>query len=276
MGTTRKHGSSSLKTEKVNFHQYGVGPYNSAQFKIRFMLGVPTTGSVRYEWAVGRYCAITPVNWSARETAVNIISPIGYHVDEARNIIVKKFLEDEGEWLFFVDHDVILPVDIWIKLSEYIKKADIPVMSGLYYAKGSHPEPLIFRGNGNGAFYGWKRGEKVWVTGLPMGCTLIHNSILRWCWDNGEPYKTPDGTEVRRVFYTPRDAWQDPETGLFNVATGTEDLWWCDRIIKNKVLEKTGWKKIAKKKYPFLVDTGIFCQHIDPDGMQYPANVGIR
>ncbi len=40
----------------------GVGPYNSAQFKTRFMVGVPTTGLIRYEWAVGRYTATTPVH----------------------------------------------------------------------------------------------------------------------------------------------------------------------------------------------------------------------
>lgn len=254
----------------------GVGPYNSAQFKTRFMVGIPTTGLIRYEWAVGRYTATTPVCWSARETAVNISSPIGYHVDEARNIIVKNFIENNSEWLFFIDHDVILPTDIWIRLNEYIKKADTPVVCGLYYAKGSTPEPLIFRGVGNGPYYKWKRGDKVWVDGIPMGCTLIHHSLLKWCWDNAETYNLPDGQEVRRVFHTPRDVWQDPETGMYNVATGTEDLWWCDNIIKNDVLKKTGWGKLARKKYPFLLDTGIFCQHIDPDGVQYPANIGIK
>ena len=138
------------------------------------------------------------------------------------------------------------------------------------------PEPLLFRGLGNGSYQDWKRGDKVWVDGVPCGCLLIHNSILRWCWDNAEPYRLPDGTEVRKVFHTPREAGYDPETGGFHVSMGTEDLWWCDNLIKNKVLQKTGWKKLAKKKYPFLLDTAIFCQHIDPDGMQYPANVGIK
>ena len=263
-----------MKKDKT-FHPVEVGPYNRAQFKIKFMLGIPTTGNVRYEWAVARYSAIIPVNWSCRETAVNILSPIGYHVDEARNIIVKKFIENDAEWLFFIDHDVLLPNDIWIRLNKYMRECDIPVISGLYYVKGSGPEPLLFRGMGEGPYYKWKRGDKVWVDGIPMGCTLIHGSLLRWCWKNAEPYKLPDGTEVRRVFHTPRDVVHDPETGKYNVEMGTEDLWWCQRIIKNGVLKKTGWGKVARKKYPFLVDTGIFCQHIDPDGIQYPANVGI-
>ena len=204
-----------------------------------------------------------------------MLSPVGYHVDEARNVIVKSFLEQGGEWLFFIDHDVILPPYLWIQLEQHMKKGDVPIVSGLYYAKGSHPVPLIFRGVGNGVYEKWKRGDKVWADGIPMGCALIHRSILEWCYDNAEPYKLPDGKEVRRVFHTPRDYSRDPETGMYSIKAGTEDLWFCDNLIKNDVLKKTGWSKVARRKYPFLVDTGIFCQHIDPEGIQYPANVGI-
>jgi hypothetical protein len=41
--------------------------------------------------------------------------------------------------------------------------------------------------------------------------------------------------------------------------------------MNENILEKTGWKKVAKRKYPVLVDTGIFCRHIDVNtGKQYP------
>lgn len=38
-----------------------------------------------------------------------------------------------------------------------------------------------------------------------------------------------------------------------------------------KIVGDTGWKKIAKKEFPFLVDTNIFCKHIDlTSGKTYP------
>ena len=41
--------------------------------------------------------------------------------------------------------------------------------------------------------------------------------------------------------------------------------------MNNKVLKKAGWDEIAEKEFPFLVDTSIFCKHIDLQGKQYPS-----
>jgi len=177
---------------------------------------------------------------------------------------------------FFIDHDVILPPDTYLKINEYMTKGDIPVVSGLYYCKGSHPEPLVFRGRGNGCFTDWKPGEKVWADGIPMGCTLIHASMLRVLYDASEVYtcNTLYGpVVVRRVFETPREAKFDPEKMTYERRTGTEDLFWCDRMKNEKVFEKCGvekYKKFQKKKYPFLIDTSMFCKHIDENGKKYP------
>ena len=86
-----------------------------------------------------------------------------------------------------------------------------------------------------------------------------------------ESYMTAFGKGVKKVFETPAKSWQDPETGMSKSASGTSDIYWCDRVIKEGWLKKTGWGKIAKKKYPFLVDTNIFCKHIDlTTGKMYP------
>ena len=55
--------------------------------------------------------------------------------------------------------------------------------------------------------------------------------------------------------------------------TGTSDLGWCDRVIKEKFFEKAGWPEYQKKKYPFLVDTSMFIMHIAENGTQYPIKV---
>jgi len=53
--------------------------------------------------------------------------------------------------------------------------------------------------------------------------------------------------------------------------TAGSDIFFCDRIIKEKVFAKTGWPKFAKMKYPFLCDTSIYAQQVDLQGKYYPA-----
>lgn len=250
-------------------------------WKKRICICVPTTGLVRVEWMMARFGQVVPVNWSNQDIFqyFNQFSPLGWAVADARNFCVQQSLMGGFEWTFFIDHDTILPPDTFLKIQTYMTEKKYPVVCGLYYCKGSHPEPLMFRGRGNSYFKDWKRGDKVWVDGIPMGCTLIHNSLMKVLWDSSEEYTFPTLTgnvTARRVFETPRKSWFDPEEGRYGSQSGTEDIFWCDRVKQEKVFEKTGiWKKFGKQKYPFLLDTSIFCQHIDENGVRYPANVGI-
>jgi len=248
--------------------------YNKGVFQHSLMVGIPSTGIVRLEWAMARYGQVIPVNWSCGEFTVSFsdqLSPIGWLVHDARNIIVEQIVKQNIEWLIFVDHDVILPPDCFQKLMAYVESREYPVVSGLYFTKGQPSEPLLFRGRGNGPFRKYKMGEKVMVDGVPCGCLLIHNSILSYMWDNSPEYKLPDGRLTRLVFNTPRNRFFDFEAGVYNTQIGTEDLWWCDRILNEDVLKHAGFKALAQRKYPFLVDTSIFCRHIDTNtGQQFP------
>jgi len=243
------------------------------KYTSRLLVGIPTTGIVRYEWAAARFGQVIPVNWSCGEMSVafaDTVSPIGYNVHDARNVIIEAALQNGVEWLFFLDHDVLIPPDCFIKLGKYVADATVPVVSGLYYCKGNPCEPLLFRGRGNGAFTDWKLGDKVWVDGIPMGCALIHMSIFEKLAEKAETYKLADNREVRKFFWTPRDRWWDPETFIAQTNIGTEDLWWCDRVLEQGILAE-GWPAIEDQKNPFLCDTGLFCKHIDTNtGVKYP------
>lgn len=241
----------------------------------RICIAVPTTGLVRVEWMMSRFGQVIPCNWSQGDIFqfIDQYSPLAWTVADARNICVEYCISQGFEWLFFIDHDVILPPDTFLKINEYMNSGKIPVVSGLYYCKGTHPEPLVFRGRGNSYFSKWKRGEKFWVDGIPMGCALIHASILKVMYDCSEVYTVESRqgpVVVRRVFETPRKAWYDPELGRYATRVGTEDLFWCDRVMNEGILEKAGWKKYQKKKFPFLMDTSMFCKHIDEQGRLYP------
>lgn len=241
-----------------------------AKWKKRTLIATPTEGWIRYEWAHARFSQIIPMNWEASGFDLNYV-PMGYNIDDAYNVIAKKAIEMKVDWLITIEDDVLIPTDCFLKFQKYTKKGDIPVVSGVYYLKGEPTEPLIFRGRGTGAFEDWKPGQKVWCDGLPMGCLLIHMSLIQWMWKHTEEYQTPDGVVVRRVFETPQRSYYDLDSGGYSRMCGTQDLYFFDQLISNNVFKKTGWHTIARKKYPLLCDTSIFCKHIDRQtGRMYP------
>jgi hypothetical protein len=243
---------------------------SGAPIQRRIVICIPLTGIVRAEWMMARYGQTIPVNWANAEIIqwIDTYSPMSHSVADARNMCVKHAVEQNFEWLLFIDHDVILPHNTFIKMNSYIHQGDIPVVCGWYNAKGVPPEPLLFRGRGNSYYRNFKPGDKVWVDGVPMGCTLINGKLLKAMYDESPVYRNINGQDIRQVFHTPRFS-EVNASGGFMSQSGTEDLWWCDRVIKEGWLKRTGFKEAAKKKYPFLCDTSIRCGHIDNSGRVY-------
>jgi len=237
----------------------------------RLLVATATTGLVRIEWVQARYGQIIPVNWSMVQVSqfMNSFIPLRYQVADAQNIIVKAVIEGEFEWLLFIEHDTMPPPDAFIRFNQHIRDEKVPVVSGLYYTRSRPSEPLIFRGRGTSFYSDWKMGDKVWCDGVPTGMLLIHAGILREMWKESPEYQVGE-VVTRRIFETPRNLWFDPEQNQFNTTCGTSDLDWCTRVMEGGYFKKAGWKKYQKKKWPFLVDTEIFCKHIGMDGQQYP------
>ena len=271
-----RYKGPKVPTSPVGDYRVVVKDSGDPGYVNKLLVGTATTGLVRIEWVMGRYGQIVPPNWSMVQMNqyLNAYVPLRYQVDDAQNLIVREAIRGEFEWLLLVEHDVILPPDAFRQLGDYMRKRDTPVVSGLYYSRSRPSEPLMYRGRGTGFYGDWEFGDKVWVDGVPTGCLLIHCGILREMWKDSEIYyiQHPDGRrdEARKVFSTPRRSWYDPETQQFNTNTGTSDLDWCTRVMKGGYLEKAGWEEHQEMEFPFLVDTNIFCKHIDKDGTQYP------
>lgn len=267
----------NLYSEKQDKGQTGISSYNhellknSYNNKYSLFVGTPCTGLVRMEWAMARFGQVIPCNFGMK-TAVSWMpsyAPMGYLVADAQNIIVKRFLEDNCTWLLLVEEDNVLPPDCFLRLNEYIRSEEIPVVSGLYYTKSRPAEPMVYRGRGNSFYTDWKVGDKVWVDAVPTGCILIHRSILQLLWNESPEYKAGD-VLTRRVFYTPEVSWFDPEKGVNN-SVGTSDMEFCSRLIMGKVFERAGWPKIGKMEYPFLIDTSLKIGHITQAGELFPS-----
>ena len=242
----------------------------------RIMIGTAVTGLVRVEWHQAVMAQIIPVNWGqvSYQQGIPQYMPLRYEVADAQNLIVKKAIEDfDFEWLLLWEHDVLPPPDSYIRLNKYMRDEKVPIVSGLYWSRGHPTDPLVFRGRGVGAYYDWEPGDQVWCDGVPTGFLLIHAGILREMWKDSEEYEIPYGVQrvtTRRIFTTPRDIWQNPETGDYNTMSGTSDLDWCTRIMEDGYFAKAGWHEYQDKEFPFLVDTSIACGHINPDGEVFP------
>jgi hypothetical protein len=225
------------------------------------------------EWVSARYGQIIPTNWSLvmMNQFMHGYVPIRYGVADAQNLIVKAAVEGDFEWLLLIEDDTMPPPDAFVRFNDYMREGEVPVVSGLYFTKSEPSEPLVYRGRGVSYYGDWHLGDKVWCDGVPTGCLLIHMAILREMWQDSEEYLVHGRVPTRRVFEAPANTWWDPEEGEYYSATGTSDLQWCTRVMKNGYFKKAGWDTYQDMEYPFLVDTNIFCRHIDIDGIQYPT-----
>lgn len=236
----------------------------------QLLIGTATTGLVRIEWVAGRYGQLIPVNWSQIQYNEIIPGyyPLRYLVADAQNLIVQAAIDRNFEWLLLWEHDVIPKPDALIRIGEYMHDPKVPIVSGLYYNRNRPSDPLIFRGRGTGAFKDFKQGDLVWCDGVPTGFLLVHMSILKLMHADSEEYILK-GRKIRRVFDTPRK-YESFENGDINTLTGTSDLDWCTKVMEGDYFTKAGWPIFADKRYPFLVDTNIYCMHINPNGEQFP------
>jgi hypothetical protein len=205
----------------------------------RVLIGTATTGLVRIEWVGARYSASLPPNWSQVELTQQIPTyyPLRYQVADAQNLIVKKAIESDFQWLLLIEHDVMIPPDALLRFNRYMHEEKTPVVSGLYYTRSHPSEPLIYRGRGNSYYRDWEHGDKVYVDGVPTGLLLIHVGILREMWNDSSEYLA-NNQVTRRVFNTPREIWVDPQTGYQSSLGGTSDLEWCTRLIEGDYIRQ--------------------------------------
>ncbi len=263
------------KKEKEASRHEAITIIRNGEKKIRqkIVVATATLGIIRMEWAAARFSQVIPCNWSSSSvtSGLNTAIPMGYLVADAQNIAIQDAIDRNFDWLFLHEDDVVLSHDCFLRLNEYMRDGSIPVISGLYYTKSEPSEPILYRGRGNSYYGNWKFGDKVWVDGVPTGCLLISMRLIKEMYKDAEKY-TAFNRPCRKVFDTPGKVWFDPETGHMETAMGTSDLYWCDWVLSGKYLKKAGFDKVCRKKNPFLVDTKIFCKHIDLNsGRQYPA-----
>ena len=211
------------------------------------VLGVPTFGTVSYEWHSHMLQLQNPMNRSVFHSAA-----IGAEVGDARNILVQTALNfrHHNGWtahsLLFVDDDVLVPPNALMRLASL----NLPIVSGLYFAKTDTPQPLILGGDQGGVITSWEKDSLVPCRVHGMGCTLIQIKVFTDLIEAGlaEP-GVYQGTPIHRFFSTTRDERLVDEDGTPTIFNETEDAYFL--------------KRAAALGYQPTVDTSLKCWHWD-------------
>jgi hypothetical protein len=243
--------------ERIEMFQYERPPQ-------RFIvIGTPSLGRIRMEWHYAMLALRTPLN-----TKVHHYSVGGRTVHDARNEIVARALALNASHVYFVDDDTAPPPDALMRLLA----RDRAIVSGLYYAKTSIPQPLVLHGRWAGTAKSWTPGEVVECYGHGMGCTLIRCEVFTdlatrgavegtgqpcpACGGKGCAGCLSTGTGLK-WFYTTDETVVGPDQMPLRVYQ-TEDTYFLERA--------------AEAGYQPSVDTGVFCWHFDLDtGKAYPV-----
>ena len=134
-------------------------------------------------------------------------------------------VKDGAKYLWFPDDDMSFPNDtVRVLLAEMAQADDkTMVIGGIYSSKSNPSEPLVYRGEGLGAFWKWKAGDIFEVTSLGTGCMLI---------------------DVEKLKCIPRPWFKTVDAGGYK---RSDDLYFCDKV------RNAGFKIVAHG--------GIICGH---------------
>jgi hypothetical protein len=133
------------------------------------LIAVCTLGKVRAEWATS-LAIMKPV--TGRPYELTLIQ--GMTTIDARNVAMALAVERESEYLVFYDDDM-MPRDsdaVLNLVSAMERYPDIDVLGGVYPRRRSVPDPLVFKEENGGVWWGWEDGQihEVYMTGTGFMC----------------------------------------------------------------------------------------------------------
>ncbi len=145
-------------------------------YGLKVMVAVPCCGApepltMETLFRVARRCR----RWCDLE----LVMPRGYSCDMARNEAVRRFMESDAQWLWFVDSDIALPEDAL----ERLLKAGCDVVSGVYFRKipGETRVAEVCRLDGEETVF-YREDELPSglfdAAGVGAGCLLIRRSVI--------------------------------------------------------------------------------------------------
>jgi hypothetical protein len=212
------------------------------------MRTLPIFGGVRLEpitmeWHRAMKLLQMPIGYNVGEIRID-----GLEIGEARNVAVKEAQNRHFKYLMFIDADTILPASgLRLLVYQLDNNPDFDIAAGVYTIKGNPPVPLIWNKWGEGVFWDWTLGDvlKDGIVGCGTGCMLIRMSLFD---------KLPHSDE-NPWFLTDIGTFEKEGDQQFQYLV-SDDLHFCMRATK----------EVGAR---ILIDTNVYCKHIDSDGRQW-------
>jgi predicted SAM-dependent methyltransferase len=139
-------------------------------FGVNVVVGIPSFGMLSTYFLQARMAQQFPLVSSAIDKIV-LNKPIA----EARNEIVEYALEQNANYIYWLDDDVIPPPETFLKL--YMQQKDI--INGVYWSKSNPPMPLLFRNHLEGPYLDWHIGDLIEIDAAGNGLTLVKTDVYR-------------------------------------------------------------------------------------------------
>lgn len=137
---------------------------------INVVIGIPSFGMVSTYFLQSVKSQQFPLVSSSVDKIV-----VGKPIADARNEIVEFALEQDANYIYWLDDDVIAPPDSFLKLFRHQKD----IVNGVYWSKSNPPMPLLFRGHLDGPYYNWHVGDLVEIDAAGSGLTLVKTDVYR-------------------------------------------------------------------------------------------------
>lgn len=99
----------------------------------------------------------------------------------SRNILAAQGLKEKAEWIFYLDSDIIPPLNVIPRLLAH----NLPIISGLYWRRYENLQPCIYKLGEDGLpksltddEVSMAGSQLMEVDGVGAGCLLMHSSVF--------------------------------------------------------------------------------------------------
>jgi len=204
----------------------------------KLAVAVCTLGNIRVEVAVPLMMSGMPLG-----QAQLFIIPVGYGIQEARNLAWYRADVEGWEYFMFWDDDVapLKGGTVETMLEAMEQNPEIDILGGVYPARQNIPSPIVLKEEHGAPWWGWEDGgiHRVWMTGT--GYTMYRMASIK---------KLDAPTKPFAIF-----GEQTPIPQYFRLADGTDDY----QLAKDAEAAGLSW----------YVHGGIICDQVEGNGLRF-------